>query len=278
MKIAGKLALITGASSGIGAATARELARRGARVALLARRVDALEAVAAEIRDAGGAAEIYPADLGDGEAVARTAESIQFRQGTPDIVVHGAGAGRWLFVDETNPDEMEQMMAVPYFGAFYLTRALLPGMMQRRSGHFVTVGSPATLLMWPGAAAYIAARWALHGFTEALRADVRGLGIDVTLILPGKVESEYFAHNPGTRERLPKVTYWTRSLSPEDVARAVARGVERRKRKIVIPFGLRLLALGNAMFPSIGGWVGGFTGAKRAARTVQQEGSCLSSR
>ena len=110
MKIAGKLALITGASSGIGAATARELARRGARVALLARRVDALEAVAAEIRDAGGAAEIYPADLGDGEAVARTAESIQLRQGTPDIVVHGAGAGRWLFVDETNPGEMEQMI------------------------------------------------------------------------------------------------------------------------------------------------------------------------
>lgn len=275
MKIAGKLALVTGASSGIGAATARELAERGARVALLARREAALEAVAGGIRASGGTASIYPVDLGDAAAVAHTAESIERSLGTPDIVVHGAGAGRWLFVEETTPAELEQMMAVPYFGAFYLTRALLPAMMKRQSGHIVTIGSPATLLMWPGAAGYIAARWALHGFTEALRADVRGLGIDVTLILPGKVESEYFAHNPGTRERMPRVIDLTRILTPEDVARAVARGVERRKREIVIPFGLRVLALGNAMFPAIGGWIGGLTGAKRP---VRQEGPCLFSR
>jgi short-subunit dehydrogenase len=167
-------------------------------------------------------------------------------------------------------------MAVPYFGAFNLTRALLPGMMARRSGHIVTIGSPATLLMWPGAAAYIAARWAVHGFTEALRMDVRGLGIGVTLVIPGKVESDYFAHNPGSVDRVPKVIRLTAALSTDDVARAVIRGIERRKRQIVIPFGLRVLALGHALSPRIGCWIGARTGAQRPQQQ-QMEKACLSS-
>ena len=274
MQIAGKCAVVTGASSGIGAATARALADRGATVLLMARNATALEAMAAGMRAAGRPAHACPVDLADRYAVAGAVEAIRRQWGVPDIVVHSAGAGRWLFVDETSPVEMEQMMAVPYFGAFYLTRALLPEMIQRRSGHIVTVGSPATLLMWPGAAAYIAARWALQGFTGALRSDVYGLGIGVTLVVPGQVRSEYFAHNPGTAERVPKVIRLTATLTPDDVAAAVIRGIERNRRQIVTPFGLRLLSFAHGMFPGIGGWIGVLTGARRSPPITAEEDPC----
>jgi uncharacterized protein len=280
MRIRDSLAVVTGASSGIGEATALALAARGATVLLMARTPDALESVASRIRYFGGKAFTYPIDLGDASAIDSVTNRIAAEWGTPDLLVHSAGAGRWLFVDETGPADVENMMAVPYFGAFHLTRAFLPGMIDRRRGHIVTIGSPATLLMWPGAAAYIAARWALHGFTEALRADVRGLGIDVTLVIPGKVESDYFAHNPGSEDRVPRVINLTSTLSPADVAQAVLHGVERRKREIVIPFGLRLLALGHAISPRIGHWIGALTGARRPAAKTEKilklDKSCIS--
>lgn len=278
MKINGTTALITGASSGIGAATAREIARRGATVLLMARTAGALESLAGEIRATGGRAMAYPLDLTDSQAVARAAEEIRGEWGTPDILIHCAGAGRWLFVEETSPPEMEQMMAAPYFAAFYLTRALLPDMIQRRRGHIVTVGSPASLFMWPGAAAYIAARWALHGFTEALRADVYGLGIGVTLMIPGRVESEYFAHNPGSRERVPKISYLTGALTPAQVARAIVRGIEHNRRMMVVPFGLRLLSLAYRTCPRAGAWISVRTGARRTPQVAPQEDQCSYSR
>jgi NADP-dependent 3-hydroxy acid dehydrogenase YdfG len=271
VKISGTVALVTGGSSGIGAATAHALATRGATVLLLARTASQLESVAAEIVARGGAAYTYPVDVADADAVRIAMGRIIRERGTPDIVVHCAGAGRWLFVDETSPDQMVQMMAVPYFGAFHVTQALLPSMIARGSGHFVTVGSPATLLMWPGAAGYIAARWALHGFTEALRADVRGTGVGVTLLIPGKVESGYFAHNPGSQDRVPRIINFTRTLSPADVAESIARSVERRSRRVVIPFGLRVLWLGNVLFPRIGGWIGALTGARRTLQRAHAE-------
>jgi short-subunit dehydrogenase len=279
VKIEGKLVLITGASSGIGAATAREMAQKGASVVLLARSGDALQAVASAIRSRGGSAYIYPVDIGDPDKVRDTVGRVIAEHGTPDVVVHSAGAGRWLFVDETTPEEAVQMMTVPYFGAFYVTRAVLPGMIARGSGHFVTIGSPATLLMWPGAAGYIAARWALAGFTEALRTEVHDLGIDVTLIVPGQVDTGYFAHNPGARERVPKIMYaLCPVLAPGNVAASVIRGVEKRKWKIVTPFGLRVLAAAHTLFPPIGSRIARLTGARRSARTLHEEDSCLCSR
>ena len=277
MNISSTLALVTGASSGIGAATARTLARRNATVLLLARTAERLQSVAAAIAASGGTAHVYAVDIGDADAVQGVVDRILREHGTPDIVVHCAGAGRWLFVDETLPAEMARMMAVPYFGAFHVTQALLPGMIARGSGHVVTLGSPATLLMWPGAAGYIAARWALHGFTEALRADLRGTGIAVSLVIPGKVESSYFAHNPGSRDRVPSIINVTRTLHPDEVGEAIARAVERGSRQVVMPFGLRLLSLGNSLFPRIGGWVGSVTGAQRPRPGTRQEERCHSS-
>src|SRR3989304_4766280 len=121
-KIKNSVVLVTGASSGIGAAAAREMARRGGRVAVLARPRDALEKVAAGIAAGGGGARAYSVALADAEGVDRAAKAIREEMGTPEVVVNNAGAGRWLFVEETSLEEKGQMMAVPYFEAFYVKR------------------------------------------------------------------------------------------------------------------------------------------------------------
>jgi len=172
MMINGKLVLVSGASSGIGAATAKAMASAGGRVVLLARRKEALDQVAVEITSAGRQAWIYSVDLADAEAVAAVAKQITEERGTPDIIINNAGAGRWLFVDETSPAEAVQMMAVPYFAAFNVTHAFLPATLRRNSGHIVNISSVGSRFVWPGATTYLAARWAVRGFTEALRADL----------------------------------------------------------------------------------------------------------
>ena len=150
MELQGRVVLITGASSGIGAATATAIARRGGQVLLLARTQPALETVAAEITAHGGIARVYPVDLTDLTMAAQVARLIQTEVGTPDILINNAGAGRWLFVEETAPAEAVQMMAVPYFAAFFMTHAFLPAMRQRRHGQIINVTSIASYTVWPG--------------------------------------------------------------------------------------------------------------------------------
>lgn len=244
----GKTALVTGASSGIGAATARELARRGARVVLVARREDRLREVAASI---GAAASVYPTDLRDAAAVARLGDRVTTDIGTPDIIVNNAGAGRWKFVEETSPAEAVELMAVPYFAAFYITQAFLPGMLRRNSGHIVNVSSVGSRFVWPGATAYIAARWAVRGFTEALRSDLAHTRIRVTLYESGVVRSEYWEHNPGSRERVPKMGNFVPALTSEEAARAIVRGIEREQKLVVVPFMMKLTYWQHAIFPGL---------------------------
>ena len=211
MQIADTTVLITGASFGVGAATARAVARAGGRVALLALTAAALEQIAAEIAAAGGTARAYPVDLADPAAVMQVAQRVAAEIGVPDIIVNNAGAGRWLFLEETSTEEAVAMMAVPYFAALYVSRAFLPAMLRRGRGLIVNVNSPASLVAWPGATGYTAARWALRGFTEALRADLRGTRLRVMAVIPGIITSTYFEHNPGVTERFPKIA---RALVP----------------------------------------------------------------
>src|SRR6266508_3654111 len=173
MKIDGRTIDVTGASRGIGKSAAEALARAGGRVALIARSPE-IEQVAAAI--AGGQARGYVADLGNAAEVSEVSQRIVKDLGAPDIVVNNAGAGRWLHIEETPPEEAEAMMAAPYFAAFYVTRAFLPAMLQRGSGTIVNINSPVAWLPWPGAIGYSAARWAMRGFNEALRMDLRGTG------------------------------------------------------------------------------------------------------
>ena len=263
MKVHGRTILITGASYGIGAALARAVARAGGQVVLLARTQEALEHVAAEVRAGGGQARIFPVDLADAAAVERVARVIEAEVGTPDILVNNAGIGRWLFLEETDPSEAQAMMAVPYFAAFYVTRAFLPAMLRRGSGQIVNVNSPASLVAWPGATAYTAARWALRGFTEALRADLRGTGLRVTAVIPGKVSSTYFTHNPGTEERAPWIAKLLGTITPERAAAEILRGIEHDRRQVVLPGRYRLLYVVHRIWPRLVGWLAAATGARR---------------
>jgi short-subunit dehydrogenase len=241
----GKTALITGASSGIGAATARALADAGARVLLLARRAAELEQVASSI--GAGAATTYAVDLSSASAVAQVAERIKADIGTPDIIVNNAGAGQWKFVDETSPQEAVQMMGVPYFAAFYVTHAFLSGMLRRNTGHIVNVSSVGSRFVWPGATAYIAARWAVRGFTES-----------------GVVQSPYWEHNPGSRERVPKMGKLVPEVTPEAAARAIVRGIEREQKLVVVPFLMKLTYWQHALFPGVVQWLMTRTGYRRS--------------
>jgi short-subunit dehydrogenase len=263
MMIKEKVVVVTGASSGIGAATAKAMAKAGGRVALLARSKDLLDQVAAEISSAGGVARGYLVDLADADAVAVVAKQITEELGTPDIIINNAGAGKWLFVDETTPAQAVQMMAVPYFAAFNVTHAFLPAMLSRNSGRFVFVSSVASRFVWPGATAYIAARWAVRGFSEALRADLDGTGIGVTLYESGVVTSEYWKHNPGSRERVPKIAKMVPDVTPEQVANAIVVAVERNRRHVVIPFMMKMTCWNHALFPWAVQWLMTKTGYHR---------------
>ena len=233
MRVQGTDVVVTGASSGIGAAIAREMAARGARVTLVARRRGALEEVAAEI---GGEVRVESADLsklGDVEALAGR---VLADGGPPDVLVHNAGAGRWLAVDETPPGEAAQMMTLPYLAAFELTRALIPAMIERGSGRVVCMTSLAAWTHIRGAAGYSVARWAMRAFASQLREDLRGTGVGVTLIAPSEVDSPYFDNNPGSRERIPRsAVLLGRAVAPEVVARATVDAVERDRDQVIVP-------------------------------------------
>jgi uncharacterized protein len=243
--------LVTGASSGIGAATAREFARRGARVLVMARSADKLEQLAETIRADGGDARPFAVDCGDRDAVAEVAGRISSELGTPDVLVNNAGAGSFRFFDETDPAEFEQMMAVPYFAAVYVTRAFLPAMIARGSGLVVCVNTPVAFVSWPAAAGYAGARWALRGLCEALHADLRGTGVKVSQVVPGKVSSSYFEHNSGAEESIPRISRLVRTLTPEEVAGAIVAAVEREQRLVFTPLALRLLVAQARFFPHL---------------------------
>ncbi len=222
-----KLVLVTGASSGIGRATAERFARNGARVLLVARSADKLNAVAQGIRTAGGWAATVPVDLSRAALVDAVTEALIAEHGVPDVIVNNAGAGQWKPFVETSSDEALRMMELPYLAAFAITRAFLPAMLTRGSGQVAFITSPASFIVWPNASAYIAARFALRGLAEALRAELRHTGIGVTLVTLGMVASPYWEHNPGSRRFMPRtVPLLMPELTVDQAAETIVGAVE----------------------------------------------------
>lgn len=234
--IQGKLVLVTGASRGIGAATARLMAAKGARVILVARTLKDLEEQAAAIKESGGEAHVYSADLSQHEEVGALVAKVSAELGIPDILVNNAGLGRWLFVHETPPAEAEMMAKLPYLAAFWLTGGFLEGMLQRGSGRIINVNSPASVLPWGGATAYTSSRWAIRGFSESLKIDLRGSGLSVCHCVFGEVSSNYFIDNPGSHERLPKIAKVLPVSTPETVAKWLLLAATSRKKEMTKPF------------------------------------------
>ncbi|MBV8161871.1 MAG: SDR family NAD(P)-dependent oxidoreductase [Acidimicrobiia bacterium] len=239
----GAVAVVTGASRGIGRQVARMAADRGARVGLVARSAPDLEAVLAEI---GGHGAVAAADVADRPAVEQAFGLLAGELGPIDILVNNAGIGSYGRVSDLPVDEFERVMAVNYFSAVYATKAVLPSMLERRRGHIVNLASIAGRIGAPMEAAYSASKFAMVGFTEALAFEVRPLGIGVSMVNPGPVETDFF----DTRGHAYEGSY-PRPVSAQRVARSVIEVVESDGLERVIPRALRPAVVFRHMAPPI---------------------------
>lgn len=227
------IVLITGASSGVGAAAARRFVRRGAKVIMVARSADKLAALAEDI---GYGAIAAPCDAADPDAVAKLAAEVLAEHGAPDVIVNSAGAGAWKSVPDTSPQEAVTMMQAPYFAAFNITQAFLPAMLERGSGLVIHVNSPACLAAWPKTAGYTAARAALLGFHRALSQDLAGTGVESCHVIFGRIDSEYFAENDVSESDMPWLGKLVPTLSVDDCGLALADIAIRPRPYAIFPF------------------------------------------
>ena len=251
MQLDGKTALITGASQGLGAAIARQMAARGARALLLARTEAKLAEVATEIRAAGGVADFHPVDLSDLDAVEELTNGLKSEGVIPDVIVNNAGIGRWQFLEETPLPEMKADMALPYFAAFAVTKGFVAEMAARGSGNVSNINGPGAWFPWPGSIAYASARWALRGFSTALRVDLRGTGVTVTDVVMSKIASTYWENNAGAEDRIPPISKIVPTLSPEQAAEVVTRAVERERRLATAPAMYSVIHHTGRVFPRL---------------------------
>jgi short-subunit dehydrogenase len=195
--LTGRVAVVTGASSGIGAGLAAMLAAEGARVALAARRGELLEQVAAEIRQAGGTAIAVVADLTDDDSLARLLARARTELGEIDVLVNNAGFAVWRSLEATTAAEWDHSFAVNVRAAARLCAAVLPGMQERRFGRVINIGSEAGVAIVPGLAAYCVSKHALGALTEVIQDANHDNGIKAWVICPGFVDTDMGEVVPG---------------------------------------------------------------------------------
>jgi clavulanate-9-aldehyde reducatase len=229
----GKVAAVTGASSGIGAATAEALAAEGAAVALGARRADRLERVRERIEESGGRAVVIAMDVTD-EAQARGfVERAREELGGLDVLINNAGVMLLGPIAGADTSEWRRMIEVNALGLLYCTHAALPGMAEAGSGHIVNVSSVAGRQANLGSGVYNLTKWGVTGFSEALRQECARAGVRVTAVEPGFVETELQGHNehPAVVAALEKVQGQIGELlEAEDIAEAIVWAVSRPPR------------------------------------------------
>jgi NADP-dependent 3-hydroxy acid dehydrogenase YdfG len=240
-KLAGTAALVTGASSGIGAATARRLAEHGASVALAARRRDRLQALAAEIANAGGTALAVEADITDRAQAEAAVQQAAGRFGRLDTLVNNAGLMLLGPVAGADPEEWNRMIAINAQGLLYTTRAALPHLLQaaeqspRRVADIVNISSIAGRVAWNGYGVYNFTKFGINGFTESLRQEVTQRHVRVGVVEPGGVATELGSHNkPQIRNKMIDPFYQqTEVLTPEDIADGIAYMVTRPRHTTI---------------------------------------------
>ena len=221
MSIRGKLAFITGASAGIGLAVAKRFAAEGANLALWARREERLEAIAAELEQRHGiAVNTDGVDVRDRAAVNAAAARMLAVVGTPDILLNSAGLAAGMSkTQDGDPDDWDRMIDTNVKGLLYVTRAILPKMVERGTGHVVNLGSLAGLQVYPMGNVYNASKFAVKALTEAINLDVLGTRIRVSGIEPGHVRTEFAeVRFHGDQSKVEKVYEGFTPLSPDDVA------------------------------------------------------------
>lgn len=187
------LVAITGASRGIGRATAIALGRRGVKLALIGRESAELAETSRELTGLGVSATSFPADLADAAQTRAAARRVQSSLGTPGAVIHNAGIIERARIVDTTPGSFERQLAVNLTAPFLITREWLPAMLERGSGRLVFVGSISSTLGSPGAAAYCASKWGLVGFVKSLAEEVSDRGLMAVAVLPGSVDTSMLA-------------------------------------------------------------------------------------
>src|SRR5262245_16375350 len=237
----GKFAIITGASSGIGLALARDLIARGARVGLIARREEVLAEVAGEIRAAGGAAEFRTADVTQTAALAAAVGELVQSFGECDVAVACAGIYRATHVEPTEPAARQDVLATKVLGVSNLFAAVLPGMLGRARGTLAAVASIAGYLGLAQSGAYCASKAAVITLMQSLRLDLEPRGIGVTTICPGYVDTPMITDEE--RRTLRGL------LTAEDTARRIADAIERGNTEVAFPWGLYFQARGAPLLP-----------------------------
>jgi NADP-dependent 3-hydroxy acid dehydrogenase YdfG len=250
-----KVAIITGASSGIGRATAILFAQHGARLALGSRNREALESLAEEIRSLRGEAMLQVTDVTQRGQVNELVQATLQRWGQVDILVSNAGQYIRCPITKLTPKRLEESMAVNFYGHVYAILAVLPQMLARHSGNIVLVATMDAKKGLTPDAPYVSAKFALSGFNEVLRQELYRTGVHTTIAYPGRVDTPMI-------EDL-KVPWISAKISPEAVAKAILKGIRRGRKEIFQPPQVLLLHYANALFPSFADW---------AARVFHLEG------
>ncbi len=248
-EIQGCRAIVTGASSGIGRAIAVELARQGAKLLITARREDRLRDTAAEIEKHGGAVEIVAGDVTLGPLRRNLIETSRVAFGGLDILVNNAGIGAMGLFEDADADRVRRIMEVNFFATVEMTRAALPSLKQGTSPIIVNIGSILGHRGVPHNSEYCASKFAVRGFSESLRTELSGHGIDVLLVSPGTTETEFFdkvverTSEPSWPEHTP--------VSAAKVARLTVRAIRRCRREIIPYRWGRVLCWLNRLSPAL---------------------------
>jgi short-subunit dehydrogenase len=247
--------LVTGASSGIGAATARRFARAGYRVVLAARRQERLQALAEELQLNGGQVLPVIADMSKLEQIQELVQTTLEAYGRIDILFNNAGFGVLDWLEELEPEHgVQELIQVNLTGLVWMAQAVLPTMLKQRSGHIINMSSVVGLLAPPTYTVYAATKFGARGFSEALRREVRLFGIHVSGIYPGVVTTEFAGHKGFNSKTEMKSPGWL-TLSADQVAEAVWGLARRPRRMLVIPWLYRPVCWFNALFPGAVDWI-----------------------
>jgi short-subunit dehydrogenase len=216
---AGKVAVVTGASSGIGWELAKQLAAKGCRVGIVARREEPLKELASAISATGGTAIVAAADVGNREQIEAAIAKVRAQFGPIDLVIANAGIGRPTLRDPVNMHDVEETFRINLMGVVYTLSAAMPEMLARKSGHLVAVSSLAAYRGLPTESAYCASKAAVNVYLDGLRIHLRGTGVQVTTICPGFIKTPMTASN-----KFPMPQLMTAEYAASRMLRAVAAG------------------------------------------------------
>lgn len=246
-----QIVLITGASSGIGKATALAFAKEGATTVLASRSREGLQRVADEIRQLNGRPFVVPVDVSSQEQVRQMVAAVVEKYGRIDILFNNAGASMVGRIDEDDfIDKTRKMLEVGFMGTIYVTREVLPVMKRQGSGRILNMSSVVGRKAFPHFGGYSSAMHALAGFTDALRQELKGTGVNVSVIHPALTQTALLSQVRA--EDMPPPFRYLTPISAEKVANAALDGIHKNKPRIIVPFQPNLLLFADAISPKLG--------------------------